>query len=271
MSEPLLRANITVDYPGKPGVLRDFQLKIASGEIVGLVGESGSGKTTAGLAIPKLLPYRGGTVTGQVLLQGRDLLTCPEGELRRLRGKAIAFVPQGASSSLNPALRIGSLLKEAWHAHSHDPLSGEYVQSLLRKLELPVEPEFLKRFPSQISIGQAQRILIAMAVMHKPALLIADEPTSALDLINQAQVLRLMRTLSSEQNTAVLFISHDLLSVAALCDRILILKDGVVVESGPTAEVFTAPRHDYTRSLLKALPTPAWHTPLSEERLHAAV
>ena len=256
----LLDARITAGYSGKPNALRNFDLQVDPGEIVGLVGESGSGKSTVALSILRLLEYRGGTLQGEILFQGRDLLTLKQGEMRKLRGREIALVLQSAGSSLNPSLTIGAQLSEAWKAHRpRDPGAWKkQVFETFAQVRLPADESFLSRYPRQVSLGQAQRVLIAMAVLHRPALLIADEPTSALDAITQSEVLGLLRQLNHEMRMAVLFISHDLASVASICDRVAVLHAGHIVESGPVDQIFRRPVHAYTRMLLQALPrTPA--------------
>ncbi len=180
---------------------------------------------------------------GRVIFEKRDLHLLSSAEMRRIRGKEIALVLQSAVSSLNPALRIGIQLVEAWKAHQ--PGSGtdwkRRVLEIFERVSLPTDEKFLSRYPRQLSVGQAQRVLIGMAVLHGPRLLIADEPTSALDAITQAEVLDLLRQLNRDLNMAVLFISHDLLSIASLCSRVAILEKGAIVESGPTARIFRNP------------------------------
>ena len=254
---PLVSLRISVDYRNRPGVLRDVSLQIAPGEILGLVGQSGSGKSTLALALLHLLHLKGGTVRGEVRFREEDILTMKERDLRRLRGREISIVFQSPLTSLNPALRIGTQLKEAWRAHAssgvQECLTG--VQAALQSVSLPSDEEFLRRRSSQLSVGQAQRVLIAMAVLHRPALLIADEATSALDTITQAEILNLFARLNRELNVAILYISHDLLSVAALCHRIAILHQGQIVESGTPSRIFGSPKHEYTARLIAALPT----------------
>lgn len=255
-TSPLLFARISVDYREKPGVLRDISLHIHEGEMVGLIGESGSGKSTLALALLQLLQFKGAAVRGEIVFRGDNLLQQTERQLRAIRGKEISVVLQSPLTSLNPALRIGTQLREAWRAHARG--SSEKclaaVRCALKSVCLPQDPEFLKRRPSQLSVGQAQRVIIAMAVLHKPALLIADEATSALDTITQSEILKLLSDLNRELNMAVLFISHDLLSVAALCHRIAILRDGQIVECGAPDVVFHSPQDEYTRRLIAALP-----------------
>jgi ABC-type dipeptide/oligopeptide/nickel transport system ATPase component len=180
--------------------------------------------------------------------------------MRQIRGRDIALVLQSPLASLNPALRIGTQMAEAWRAHH--PESKLWTDSklwkpraleLFERVSLPAEESFLDRYPRQLSVGQAQRVLIAMAVLHKPRLLIADEPTSALDAITQSEILDLFRSLNRELNMAMLFVSHDLLAVASLCSRIAILQRGKIVESGPTEQMFRDPHTDDTRALLQAV------------------
>ena len=256
----LLSLRLSVDYPNKPGVLRDVALDIAPGEIVGLVGQSGSGKSTMALALLGLLESRRAKVSGSVLFEGRDLLRCKERELRRVRGRRIGLVLQSAAASLNPNLRIGTQLKEAWRAHEKSDWSHQASQiiEMLQSLGLICDESFLRRYPGEISVGQAQRVLVAMSVMHRPPLLVVDEPTSALDVIAQAELLDLFRTLNRNLNCAMLYISHDLSTVAALCTRVCILDAGHVIESGTPEQIFTMPFQPFTRRLVGALRQPPW-------------
>src|SRR5580704_4630929 len=251
----LLTTRITVDYPNKPGVLRDVELEIGEGEILGLVGESGSGKSTIALALLRLLDHKGGKIHGKIVFDGRDLATLREKEMRTIRGREIALVLQSPLSSLNPVLKIGTQIAEAWRAHNPDAAKQwkEQALGLFNLVSLPAEPAFLDRYPRQLSVGQAQRVLIAMAILHKPRLLIADEPTSALDAITQSEILELFRRLNRQLNMAMLFISHDLLSVASLCSRIAILQRGRIIECGCTEQMFREPRTEDTRALLQAV------------------
>jgi dipeptide transport system ATP-binding protein len=249
--EPLLRLNVSVDYAGKPGVLRNVSLEVNRGEVVGLVGQSGSGTSTLAMAILRLLELKGGSARGEIHFQGRDLMTLSARELRRIRGKEIGLVLQSPMAALNPALRIGTQLEEAWRCHGGD--SGAWKRrsmELLESVSLPAENAFLRNYPRQLSVGLAQRVLIAMATLHRPPLLLADEPTSALDAITQGEILELFARLSRELNMAMLFISHDLRSVAAICDRVAILHEGEIVEMGASEQIFENPHHPYTQRLL---------------------
>ena len=278
----LLSAQVTVRYPGKAPVLRGVSLEIARGEVVGLVGQSGSGKSTLALAILGLLGRQRAIVEGNITFQGADLLAMRECDLRDLRGRSLSLVLQSPLASLNPALQIRTQLREAWRAHSDSSAAGSNprnedcdraIQSALRSVSLPSgdhDRDFLKKRASQLSVGQAQRVLIAMAIMHRPALLIADEATSALDVITQSEILELFARLNREIGMSILYISHDLPSVAGICQRIAILHEGQIVESGPTEQIFTAPVHAYTRRLMAALPQLPQRREVLVTKTHAA-
>jgi peptide/nickel transport system ATP-binding protein len=262
-SPTLLSAQITVRYAGKSPVLRNVSLDIARGEVVGLVGQSGSGKSTLALAILGLLGRQRAIVEGNIIFQGADLLAMRERELRKLRGRSLSLVLQSPLASLNPALEIRTQLREAWRAHNENGKTNEdcdqAIQSALKSVSLHADDknakeDFLRKRSSQLSVGQAQRVLIAMAILHRPALLIADEATSALDVITQSEILQLFARLNRETGMSILYISHDLPSVAELCQRIAILHEGQIVESGSTEQIFTAPVHAYTQRLMAALP-----------------
>jgi ABC-type dipeptide/oligopeptide/nickel transport system ATPase component len=254
----LLSARFSVRYAGKPPVLRDVQIDIQRGEVLGLVGQSGSGKSTLAMAILGLLDRKRSQTEGTIRFQDSDLLQLSERELRALRGRAIALVLQSPLSSLNPALKIRTQLKEAWRAHASGTSTdcSNAIRTSLQSVSLPTDDDFLRKYPSQMSVGQAQRVLIAMAVMHRPALLIADEATSALDVITQSEILALFRELNRSTGMAILYISHDLASVAGICDRIAILHEGEIVECGVTEQIFANPQHGYTQRLMAAIPRP---------------
>jgi peptide/nickel transport system ATP-binding protein len=191
-----------------------------------------------------------------VIFKGQNLFSVSEKRLRRLRGKDMSIVLQSPLTALNPVLSIGTQLRECWKVHeSGKSEEGEAaIQSALESVSLPATREFLKRRPSQLSLGQGQRVCIAMAVLHRPALLLADEATSALDPITQSEILKLFASLNRTLGTAMLYISHDLLSVAALCHRICILHEGQIVERGIPDDIFNCPQHEYTRRLIAAIP-----------------
>src|SRR5208283_232394 len=253
---PLLSVDLRVDFPNKPRTLSRVSFEIHRGEILGLVGESGSGKSTIALAILKLLGCKGGRAAGHLLFRGLDLLCASEGEMRDIRGREIGLVLQSPLSSLNPALRIGTQLAEAWRAHAKGTRDDRAaaMDRALTSVGLPPDQEFRDRYPAQISVGQAQRVLIAMAAMHSPALLIADEPTSALDVITQSEIMKLFAELNRSMGSGVLYISHDLVSVASVCHRLAILHEGEIVECGSLDAVLTRPVHHYTQQLLACAP-----------------
>lgn len=253
---PLLRVQIDAGYSGRP-VLCDICFELKCGQVLGLVGASGAGKSTLVLSLLGLLPWRGGDVSGEVVLEGENLLALAERKLRTLRGRRIAFIPQSPMTALNSAISLRSHFQEAWKAHSHEGQAtlNARVQELLAEVQLPGDAAFLRRRPSQISVGQAQRVLIALALLHRPALIIADEPTSALDPVTQTQIVGLLKKLNCRHGMSLLYISHDLVSVLQLSDRIAVLHSGTIVETLGVNELANA-RHHATQALLAALPAP---------------
>ncbi|MGD0627885.1 MAG: ABC transporter ATP-binding protein [Terracidiphilus sp.] len=257
MSEnDLLRVEIRAEYAGKT-VLHDVRFELRRGEVLGLVGTSGAGKSTLVQSLLGLLPWRGGRVTGEVLFDGKNLLALSEHEFRKVRGSRVALIPQSPMTALNAAISLEAHFIEAWRAHESSGRGAlaQRLDTLLAELQLPSDKEFFRRRPPQISVGQAQRVLIALALLHRPALLIADEPTSALDPVTQAQIVDLLRRLNHQHSLSLLYISHDLISVLQLCDRIAVLDGGVIVENLPVTQISKA-RHTSTRALLNALPAP---------------
>ncbi len=252
--EALLQVRLSAGY-GKHATIEDLQFTLHAGERFGLVGGSGAGKSTVLLAMLGLLPWRGGWARGEVRLRGTNLLELKERDARQLRGKALALVPQSPMSALNHALSLQTHFQEAWRAHERadaDQLAHR-MHALFLRVQLPLEPAFLKRKPGQISVGQAQRCALALALLHRPALLIADEPTSALDPATQVEVLSLLDQISREEGTALLFVSHDLLSVLRLCDRVAVLHGGAIAEDLPVENLHRA-QHPAFRQLLATLP-----------------
>ena len=238
-------------------VVRGMSLAIEPGEVLGLVGESGSGKSVTSLAVLGLLGAAA-RVEGSIRWQGRELLGSTDRALRAIRGREIAMVFQEPMTALNPVMPIGRQIAEAIEAHSGRLTGRETRRRVIGALEEVAIPDAAGRFgdyPHQFSGGQRQRILIAMALVHKPRLLIADEPTTALDVTVQAQVLELLKTLQREHGLAMLFTSHDLAVVGQVADRVAVMRHGEVLESGPARQVLTEPRHVYTQSLLAAVPT----------------
>lgn len=269
----LLNADFSVRYAGKPPVLKGVRFEIHPAEVLGLVGQSGSGKSTIALTILGLLEKNRARNEGSIQFQGQDLLRLSERELRSIRGQKIALVLQSPLSSLNPALKIRTQLKEAWRAHATGTRQecDDAIRAALRSVSLPADDDFLCKYTSQMSVGQAQRVLIAMAVLHRPALLIADEATSALDVITQSEILALFRELNRATGMAILYISHDLASVAGICDRIAILHQGEIVECAATREIFTNPRHEYTQKIMAAMPKVLSDDPIVGAKANAAL
>jgi ABC-type dipeptide/oligopeptide/nickel transport system ATPase component len=249
-SKVLLSVSISVSYPGNAPVLRQFNLDVKEREIVGLAGSSGSGKSTLALAIIRLLP-RTCKLSGRIDFNGIDLLSIGESKLRSIRGREIALILQSSTAALNPMLRIGTQLKEAWRAHNQDREGTEDIRQALRSVSLPGDEAFLRRYPSQISVGQGQRLLIAMAVLHRPALIIADEPTSALDAITQREILDLLRQCNERYGTAILVISHDLRVLESICQRVAILDAGKIVEC-KRPDLLRTSEQTFTKSLVHA-------------------
>jgi len=222
------------------------------------VGTSGAGKTTVVMAMLGLLPWRGGRAAGEVLIDGINLLTIPASEARRIRGGRIALIPQSPMTALNPAVTVRSHFEAVWRAHEStgNKALESRLEQVMQEVQLPTTGDsFLRSKPGQISVGQAQRVLIALALLHRPAILVADEPTSALDPVTQAEILKLLRQLNRRSGTALLYISHDLVSVMQLCNRVAVLHSGVIAECLPVAQIEQA-CHPATLSLLDSLPVP---------------
>jgi ABC-type dipeptide/oligopeptide/nickel transport system ATPase component len=251
----LLNADFSAGYPGKQ-ILENVRFEMRPGEILGLAGGSGTGKSTLVLAILGLLQDRGGYVEGKLIFDGFDLLRLKRGHLRRILGSEIALIPPSPHSALNPRVTLLRHFKEAWHAHNDSDWAHGIanVRDRLAAVSLPADDEFLKCLPGEISTGQAQRVLIALALLHRPRLLIADEPTSALDTVTQAGILSLLKQINERQGTAILFVSHDLVAAASLCHRMAVLSDRTIVEVLDTAEMSRKAIHPATIALLAAIP-----------------
>jgi peptide/nickel transport system ATP-binding protein len=238
-------------------IVDQIVLEVTAGQVLGLVGESGSGKTTVGMALLGYCRPGGKVVGGEVVIDGRDLQGLRQGELRRLRGGTVAYIPQDPGTALNPALRIGRQLSEMLEAHSPD-MNGAArdarVKESLEEVALPGTDEFLGRYSHQLSGGQQQRVAIAMAFANRPHVIVCDEPTTGLDVTTQARVLKTIRELCQEHDVAALYVSHDLAVVAELADHVAVMYAGRIVERGPRDVIFSTPRHPYTRRLLRAVP-----------------
>ncbi|MDR3166582.1 MAG: ABC transporter ATP-binding protein [Treponema sp.] len=237
--------------------VREISFGVEEGEIVGILGESGCGKTLTALSVSGLLPEGVEKTGGSIRFGGRDLGALPEGELSHIRGRELSMVFQEPASSLNPLQRVGTQVGESLKLHGEgDPgIIRRRVLEILGNLGLPEPEQLVRAYPHQLSGGMCQRVMIALAVINRPRLLIADEPTTALDLSIQTQILDLMRKINRELGTSILFISHDLSVIRHLCDRVLVMYAGKIVESGPAEEVFRKPLHEYTRLLLGAIPS----------------
>lgn len=278
MSEPLLKVrDLRVNFVTDAGIARvldrvNFDLE--AGEIVGLVGESGSGKTTLARAVLGILPGNAAQIeSGEIWFDGQDLLKMPSEELSmNIRGRLITFIPQDPFTSFNPIFTIGSQIMElmkwksplakagrqnSWRRYGakRKRADRERVMDLLRVVQLPDAENTLRKYPHEVSGGQRQRLMIAMALLSEAKLIIADEPTTALDVTIQAQILKLLRNLARERNVSVLFATHDLGAAHEICDRVTVMYAGQEVESAPAASFFAKPSHPYTDALLKSLPS----------------
>ncbi|MFF0768298.1 ABC transporter ATP-binding protein [Nonomuraea wenchangensis] len=233
---------------GDTELVREVSFTIGPGERVGLIGESGSGKSLTALSLMGLLP-EGVTATGRATLAGHDLIGVPESRLKRLRGRDVSMVFQEPMTALNPLMRVGAQVAEVMTLHGRGRREARArAVELLERVRLPEPAHLARAYPHQLSGGQRQRVMLAIALANEPALLICDEPTTALDVTVQKRMLDLI----AEVAPALLFITHDLAVVAAVCERVLVMYGGRVVESGPIREVFTRPRHRYTEGLLAA-------------------
>ncbi|MGW6502099.1 ABC transporter ATP-binding protein [Nonomuraea angiospora] len=233
---------------GSLELVHEVSFAIGPGERVGLIGESGSGKSLTALSLMGLLP-EGVTASGTATMGGNDLVGVPESRLKRLRGQDVSMVFQEPMTALNPLMRIGAQVAEVMTLHGTPRARArEKALDLLERVRLPEPAQIARAYPHQLSGGQRQRVMLAIALANQPSLLICDEPTTALDVTVQKQMLELI----AEVAPALLFITHDLAVVASVCERVLVMYGGRVVESGPIREVFTRPRHRYTEGLLAA-------------------
>ncbi|MGR6920751.1 ABC transporter ATP-binding protein [[Actinomadura] parvosata] len=229
-------------------LVHDVSFTIAPGERVGLIGESGSGKSLTALSLMGLLP-EGVTAAGRARLGERDLVGVPESRVKDLRGRALSMVFQEPMTALNPLMRVGAQVAEVMTLHGRPRQEArERAVELLERVRLPEPGQIARAYPHQLSGGQRQRVMLAIALANGPDLLICDEPTTALDVTVQKQMLDLI----AEVAPALLFITHDLAVIASVCERVLVMYGGRVVESGPLRDVFTRPRHRYTQGLLAA-------------------
>ena len=243
------------DY-SSPQILNNVNFDIYKGETLGIAGESGCGKTVTSLSVLRLLKSPPARVEGTIRFQGENLLALPMNQMRKIRGNKIAMIFQEPMTSLNPFFKIGYQLEEVFKLHQNldKKQAREKAIEMLRAVKIPLPEQRVDEYPHQLSGGMRQRVMIAMALSCHPELLIADEPTTALDVTIQAQVLDLMRQLQKEFGTAIMFITHDLGVIRQLCDRVIIMYCGEVVEIARVEELFEKPKHPYTNGLLSTLP-----------------
>ncbi|MBA3607333.1 MAG: ABC transporter ATP-binding protein [Chthoniobacterales bacterium] len=259
-NEILSVENLRTYFHTRAGVVRavdDVSFGIGQGETLGIVGESGSGKSVACYSLLRLLPQPPGRIeSGSALFHGRDLLHCPEQELRAIRGNQIAMIFQDPMTSLNPYLQIGDQVTEPLRIHRRISPNDAFELGVaaLREVGIQDAARRMRSYPHEFSGGMRQRVMIALALITKPELLLADEPTTALDVTVQAQILELIGQMQKERGTAVIFVTHDIGVVSSFCDRVLVMYAGRVLESGPTAELFLHPRHPYNQALQKSIP-----------------
>lgn len=259
MSSLLSIKELQISFPSRQGPLyavRGVSLALEKGSVLALVGESGSGKSMTALAIMGLLPPPGAITGGRIVFDGQDLTSLSEERMRDIRGRSLAMVFQEPMTSLNPVLRIGDQLTEPLLLHSKMTRQGAFDRAaeLLNSVGIPSASDRLRDYPHQLSGGMRQRVMIAMALACDPLLLIADEPTTALDVTIQAQILELLDQQRKSSGLALLLITHDLGIVAERSDHTAVMYAGQIVESAPTDQLLSNPRHPYTQALLASLP-----------------
>ena len=247
---------LRVSLAKKPKLLlNNISFKIKKNEIVGLIGESGSGKSLTSLSILNLLNKKQFEISGDILFENNDLLKLSQNEMLKTRGAKIAMIFQEPMSALNPTMKIGEQLFEMYVSHQNVPFQKitNRIKTLLQKVKLDGVDKLLEKYPHQISGGQKQRVMIVMALACGPKLLIADEPTTALDVTVQKEIVEILKSLQKTENLSILFISHDLKLISKITDRLLIIKNGVIVERGKNKSIFKAPESDYTKALLSVM------------------
>ena len=260
MSDKLLEVkNLTTEFNSERGRLiavNDISFYVGKEEIVGLVGESGSGKSVTSLSILGLLPEQGFISNGEILLEGKNILEMNNHQIRNIRGSDIAMIFQDPMSSLNPVLKVGDQLMECTRLHLkyNKVQARNHAIDMIKQVGIPVPEDVMRRYPHQLSGGMSQRIMIAMAMSCNPKVLIADEPTTALDVTIQAQVMELMLELKDKNKIGILLITHDLGVVAEMCDRVMVMYCGRIVEISDVKSLFDNPQHPYTKGLIASVP-----------------
>ncbi len=245
------------DHDQPETVVEDFDLMLGAGEIVGIVGESGSGKSMSALAIAGLLTRHALTKKGRIMCDGTDLLTCDRNTLRSYQGDEISVIFQEPMTSLNPVKKIGWQVEESLRIHHREIDKKERKRRAIEMMDAVGlrEPEQVyNMYPHELSGGMRQRVMIAAAMIGEPKILIADEPTTALDVTIQAQIVKLLRKMNKEKGTAIIFISHDLSLIRQLCERVIVMQKGNIVETGYVEDIFKRPQMSYTRKLIAAIP-----------------
>ena len=249
--------NITVQYGNNKPTIEDFSLEISSGEIVAIVGESGSGKTTVIRSVLGLLPGQGKVTKGDIVFEGDSLLNYTQKQWNQCRGTKMSMIFQDCGAMINPNRRIGSQFVEYIRVHEDMPKDKAKEKSIgmLNRMRLPQAKDIMRKYPFQLSGGQRQRVGIAMAMTFQPKLLIADEPTSALDVTTQSQIVKEMMELRDKYDTSIMIVTHNLAVAVYMADKIIVMKDGEVVDRGTRDEILNNPTSDYTKRLLASVPT----------------
>ena len=260
MAQTLLQVeDLHTQFFTSRGVVRavdGVNFHVDAGETLGVVGESGCGKTMTALSILRLVPDPGRITSGRILFRGKEVTRMTDEEIRDFRGNDVAMIFQDPMTSLNPVTKVGNQIEEAMTAHERftKVLARGRVVELLKRVRVPAAEARVKDYPHQFSGGMRQRAMIAMGLSNEPSLLIADEPTTALDVTVQAQIIQLMKQLNRELGTAMMLITHNMALVASLCERVVVMYAGRIVEEGPVEQIFRSPQHPYTWSLLRSVP-----------------
>ncbi len=252
----MLRVSNLLIKTKEKDIVKNVSFTVEKGEILGIVGESGSGKTLTALSIADLLPD-GISCEGEIMLNDKNLLDMSQEEIRKIKGNNIGMIFQEPMTSLNPTMKIGKQVIESLiiHKKMDKKLMKSVAISMLYAVGLEDAYEVYDKYPHELSGGMRQRVMIAMAMINEPDLLIADEPTTALDVVIQKQIIELIKKINEDNNTSVIFITHNLKLVKEFCDKVIVMKDGEIVENGETKDIFLNPKHEYTKQLINAIPS----------------